>query len=298
MKKTMFTSIEEAVVSTLGDGQRIKNVDNMPGGDINRAYRLTTSDGTRLFIKCNTKARLPFFTAETEGLKTIASAGAIRTPAVLGVGTDERYGAFLLLEWIEAAPRKPDYWENFGHRLAALHAWDTSGLTGNGIFGFPHDNFIGAGEQINTPCGSWIEFFRDCRLVPMLARADGYLDAADKKNAEHLLDHLDDYLVEPEQPSLLHGDLWSGNFITGNDGEAWLIDPAAYVGHREADLAMTELFGGFPATFYDAYQEAYPLQPEYERRRDLYNLYHLLNHLNLFGTAYHDSVREILCKYR
>ena len=290
--------VKDAVASVLGGGQRITEITGVSGGDINRAYRLTASDGTRLFMKCNAKANLPFFLAETEGLEAIASAGAIRTPAVLGTGTDERYGAFLLLEWIEAAPRKQDYWESFGRRLAALHAWDTSSLIGNGIFGFPHDNFIGAGDQINTPRESWIEFFRDCRLAPMLARADGYLDASDKKNAEQLLDHLDKYLEEPTQPSLLHGDLWCGNFTTGSDGEVWLIDPAAYVGHCEADLAMTELFGGYPAAFYDAYKETRPLQPGYERRRDIYNLYHLLNHLNLFGDSYLDAVRQILRAYR
>ena len=290
--------MSETVSSILGHGKRIADIAGVSGGDINRAYRLTASDGTRLFMKCNAKANLPFFLAETGGLEAIASAGAIRTPAVLGVVTDDRYGAFLLLEWIEAAPRKQDYWESFGRRLAALHEWDTSNLIGNGIFGFPHDNYIGAGEQINAPRESWTEFFRDCRLVPMLTRADGYLDVSDKKNAEHLLDHLDEYLEEPTQPSLLHGDLWCGNFTTGSDGEAWLIDPAAYVGHREADLAMTELFGGYPAAFYDAYKEAHPLRPGYERRRDLYNLYHLLNHLNLFGDSYLDSVRQILREYR
>ena len=109
--------------------------------------------------------------------------------------------------------------------------------------------------------------------------------------------NLDRYLVEPEKPSLVHGDLWSGNFITGSDGQAWLIDPAVYVGHAEADLAMTELFGGFHPRFYAAYREVNPLQPGYEQRRDLYNLYHLLNHLNLFGRGYLSSVLRILSRY-
>ena len=108
------------------------------------------------------------------------------------------------------------------------------------------------------------------------------------------MDHLEDFLAEPEHPSLLHGDLWAGNVMTGNDGKAWLIDPAAYVGHAEADIAMTELFGGFPAAFYDAYREAGALPPEYRQRRDLYNLYHLLNHLNMFGGSYLSSVRQIV----
>ena len=293
----MFTSLNTAVTSVLGSTQQITDIAGVSGGDINRAYRLTTADGTRLFMKSNRRDALPFFTAEIEGLNAIAQTGTIRTPSVLGWGTDERYGAFLLLEWIEAAPRKRNYWEIFGQALAAMHMADTSAVIGMDTFGFPHDNFIGAGEQINSPRRSWIDFFRDCRLVPMLRRAETYFDAADRKRADRLLERLADYLIEPERPSLLHGDLWSGNFITGSDGEAWLIDPAAYVGHAEADLAMTELFGGFSPVFYDAYREKYPLQPGYEIRRDLYNLYHLLNHLNLFGGAYLHSVRDILRRY-
>ena len=293
----MFTSLAEAITSILGADIHVADVTGVSGGDINRAYRVTASDGTSLFMKCNTRENLPFFIAETEGLNAIAGTGAIRTPSVLGIGTDDRYGAFLLLSWAEPKARGRSYWETFGRCLADMHRWDTASLNGEGVFGFGRDNFIGAGKQINTPAGSWVEFFRDRRLAPMLARAQGYLDTADRRNAEHLLERLDDYLMEPERPSLLHGDLWSGNFITGSDGEAWLIDPAAYVGYAEADLAMTELFGGFSKAFYDAYKETNPLQPGYETRRDLYNLYHLLNHLNLFGPAYLDPVRRILREY-
>jgi fructosamine-3-kinase len=123
------------------------------------------------------------------------------------------------------------------------------------------------------------------------------LDQNDHRNLTYLLDHLDKYLLEPAFPSLLHGDLWSGNCITGNDGEAWLIDPAVSVGNFEADLAMTELFGGFPYSFYGAYNEINPIDQGYRERRELYNLYHLLNHLNLFGGSYLGAVRRILRKY-
>ena len=295
MQPIPFASLEEAIRAVFGSRARVESMSGVSGGDINRAYRLTLSDGTGVFMKSNATANLPFFTAEAEGLAAIAAAGAIRTPELLGLGTDERYGAFLLLAWTDAGPRSRDYWENFGRRLADMHRTGTSGLTG-GRFGFPRDNFIGAGKQVNTPHDRWIGFFRDCRLTPMFRTADalGYFDAGDRKHMTRLLDRLDELLIEPERPSLLHGDLWSGNFITGSDGEAWLIDPAAYVGHAEADLAMTELFGGFSPAFYDAYREVFPLQPGYGRRRDLYNLYHLLNHLNLFGTAYRGSVRRIL----
>ena len=293
----MFGSLDTAVASVLGCSQQIEIIASVSGGDINRAYRLTTTDGTRLFMKSNRKEALPFFIAEIEGLNAIAHTETIRTPSVLCVGTDDQYGAFLLLEWIEAAPRKQHYWNCFGHSLAAMHLAGTSDIIQNTAFGFPHDNYIGAGKQINSSRESWIDFYRDCRLRPMLERADVYLDTSDRKRADRLMNHLEEYLIEPERPSLLHGDLWSGNFITGSDGEAWLIDPAAYVGHAEADLAMTELFGGFSSAFYDAYREIYPIQPGYESRRDLYNLYHLLNHLNLFGAMYLDSVRGVLRRY-
>lgn len=293
----MHQSLPDAIKSVFGSDKQIVSADRVSGGDINRAFRLTLKDGTCLFMKSNLKANLPFFTAEMEGLSAIAGTGTIRTPSVLGIGTDETFGAFLLLEWAEAALRVRNYWENFGHALAAMHLADTALPDKNDRFGFPHDNFIGAGMQINTPSAGWVSFFRDSRLVPMLKRAAPYLDSANKRNAAYLLDHLENYLIEPERPSLLHGDLWAGNYITGSDGEAWLIDPAAYIGHAEADIAMTELFGGFSSAFYDAYREVYPLQPGYEGRRDLYNLYHLLNHLNLFGAAYLDSVRRVLRRY-
>lgn len=293
-RPTLYASLEEAVRSVFG-GARVEGMSGVSGGDINRAYRLTLTDGTSVFMKANARDALPFFTAEAEGLAAISATGAIRTPELLGLGTDERLGAFLLLAWVEAGPRTRSFWEDFGRGLAAMHHADVSGLTG-GRFGFPHDSFIGAGRQINTPGESWIEFFRDCRLAPMfrIADASGCFDADDRRRMTRLLDRLDERLIEPERPSLLHGDLWSGNFLTGGDGAAWLIDPAAYVGHPEADLAMTELFGGFAPAFYDAYKETSPLQPGYGYRRDLYNLYHLLNHLNLFGAAYRGSVRRIL----
>ncbi|MBR2717002.1 MAG: fructosamine kinase family protein [Oscillospiraceae bacterium] len=294
-----YPSLDEGIRAAFGSGQSVVSMTGVSGGDINRAYRLTLKDGARVFMKANTRDNLAFFTAEAEGLSAIAAAGAIRTPELLGTGTDDRYGAFLLLSWAEAGPKSGTYWETFGANLAAMHLADASALVSGGRFGFLHDNFIGSRRQINSPRGSWTAFFRDCRQAPKLQAADrrGYFDAEDRKRITKLLDRLDEHLTEPERPSLLHGDLWSGNFITGEDGEAWLIDPAAYVGHAEADIAMTELFGGFPPAFYGAYREAHPLQPEYGHRRDLYNLYHLVNHLLMFGAAYLGPVRRILRAY-
>lgn len=269
----------------------VRDMAPVSGGDINAAYRLTLQDGTRAFMKANRSVGPNFFRAEADGLEAIRATGAIRVPGVIATGQDDRFGAFLLLEWVEPAPRRRDFWEAFGHSLAAMHRSPA------GRFGWERDNFIGATPQVNAPRDSWVAFFRDCRLAPQFKRAEHWLDAATRKRAARLLDHLEEHLVEPERPSLLHGDLWSGNFITGSDGQAWLIDPAVYVGHAEADLAMTELFGGFAPAFYAAYREANPLQPGYARRRDLYNLYHLLNHLNLFGGGYLGAVTRVLNAY-
>lgn len=293
-----FHSLQGALTSLFGNDIQIKHTQPISGGDINEAFAVTLTDGNCLFMKSNARENLSFFTAETQGLAAIAQTGTISTPKVLGCGTDEeRNCAFLLLERIVSKVHCTDYWEILGHQLAELHQSATAEWVTGGKYGFLEDNYIGAGKQMNTAKDSWITFFRDCRLEPQFRRASDYFSAEDIKRIDHLLDHIGDILIEPEHPSLLHGDLWSGNVMPGKDGRACLIDPAAYVGHAEADLAMTQLFGGFASGMYAAYQELSPLQPGYEDRRDLYNLYHLLNHLNLFGGSYIMSVRRILHHY-
>ena len=291
-----YTSLASAICSLFGEGTKIESTSRISGGDINEAYGLTLTDGKCIFMKSNVKENLSFFTAEAFGLSAIARTKAIGTPRILGVGTDEEgvgY-SFLLLEFISGKSRSRNYWEDFARQLADMHRASTDGLVSNGKYGFNSDNYIGMRRQVNTGCDSWISFFRDCRLDPQFQDASRYFDRWDRKKIVRFLDHIDEILVEPEYPSLLHGDLWPGNVIAGNDGSAWLIDPAVYVGHAEADIAMTELFGGFPPAFYDAYKEAAPLQPGYERRRDVYNLYHLLNHLNMFGRMYLPEVKRIV----
>lgn len=299
MMPQYFTSIENALDSLFGKGTRIAQTDRISGGDINEAYGLTLTNGTHIFMKSNSKENVTFFTAEAAGLHAIAKTQSIGTPQILCYGTQEGSPgySFLLLEFINGKNRIANYWETFAHQLAAMHQSSAADFVPHGKYGFVQDNYIGAGEQINTPQESWIDFFRSCRLEPQFKRAASCFRTTDWKKITKLLDHLDDFLIEPVHPSLLHGDLWSGNFITGNDGKAWLIDPAAYVGHAEADIAMTELFGGFSPAFYAAYQETAPMQPGYHDRRDLYNLYHLLNHLNLFGQSYLATVQRILAKY-
>lgn len=294
-----FDSLESALHSLFGETVIIIKRERIAGGDINEAFGLVLSDGNRIFMKRNSKENLSFFTAEAAGLSAIAGTGAIGTPRILCSGTDQGDGgyAFLLMEFIAGGRRGKNYWENFAGELAAMHRAGTDGFVPGGSYGFVKNNYIGAGEQINTVCDSFMDFFRECRLKPQFYRAGRYFDDKDLKRIARLLERLDDILIEPEHPSLLHGDLWAGNVITGNDGRAWLIDPAVYVGHAEADLAMTELFGGFPSDFYHAYREASPLQPGYEERRDLYNLYHLMNHLNLFGRSYLLPVKGIISRY-
>ena len=286
-----YDSFKAALLETIGTGD--VTIQPVSGGDINCAYRLS-GNGQHVFMKANRERNIDFFIAEVAGLRAIAETRTIRVPEVLAIGRDDKYGAFLLLEWSRGTP-SAEFFENFGHRLAEMHKAETGGIVKG--FGFSMDNYIGAGKQENTPKENWTEFFRDHRLAPQLRKADYWFDSTDRKRITRLLDNLGDYLPEPDFPSLLHGDLWSGNYITGNDGEAWLIDPAVYVGHAEADLAMTELFGGFPGRFYEAYNEVNRIDAGYKDRRALYNFYHLLNHLNLFGGWYLGEVKEILRRY-
>ncbi len=293
-----YASVTEAIQDLFGADCRITGKRPVSGGDANEAYLLTLSDGTQVFLKENTIAHAAFFDAEAQGVSAIAQTDTIRTPGLYGRGIDRGEGrSFLLMEYIRGARQIPDFWEVFAGELAAMHQAETKGYVVGGNYGFLNDNFIGAGEQQNTPDGKWIGFYTVSRLEPQFRKASGYFGAEERKRILRLLDHLEDHLTEPAHPSLLHGDLWSGNFIVGNDGRAWLIDPAIYVGHAEADIAMTELFGGFSPRFYEAYRREGLLDEGYKDRRDLYNLYHLLNHLNLFGAGYYSPVMRIVTRY-
>ena len=302
MGKTVYGSVEECIKEYFGSSAVITGRSYVGGGDINEAGLLTLSGGETVFMKSNTIAKKDFFRAEQQGLAAIADTGAVRTPKLLGRGVDETVGiSFLLLEYVKGMPQMPDFWGDFGHALATMHLAGTSAFThsdgGSGAYGFYEDNYIGATKQINTPKDSWVEFFITCRLEPQFDMAGRYFDKQEKKRIADFLEKIHAYISEPERPSLLHGDLWSGNYIVGNDRRAWLIDPAVYVGHFEADLAMTELFGGFSRRFYEAYSEVNPIDPSYKDRKPVYNLYHLLNHLNLFGPAYLGGVLDTVRRY-
>ena len=291
-----MNGIDEILKTRYGSSVTVVSKTPVSGGDINMAYALLLSDGSRMFMKANRRENADFFRAEAEGLEALKSAGAIRVPEVIARGEDGNE-SFLLLEYIEEGRRSSHASEELGRRLAQLHMADTAAYVPDGIFGFLHDNYIGAGFQCNKPAETWTEFFIEQRLRPQFERAAYYWDIDERKSIDRFLDRVDRYLAEPERPSLLHGDLWAGNYMIDSSGEPWLIDPAAYVGHAEADLAMTELFGGFDRRFYDAYRETAGIDPGYADRRDLYNLYHLLNHLNLFGGSYLYSVMSIVKRY-
>jgi len=267
----------QAAVSDAAGNFRLERASSVAGGCIHRCL-VIEGGRRRYFVKINDRARLDCFAAEADGLSALAKAGA-RVPAALCHGNSADH-AFLVLEYLELR-REGDYAE-LGRMLATVHS-----LHGD-RYGWHRDNFIGTTPQPNASGPSWIEFWRAERLAPqLLLSGKNGLGSGLVRKGEQLAAELDRLLPDPQPPaSLLHGDLWSGNASFLPDGAPVLFDPAVYFGDREADLAMTELFGGFPKEFYSAYGEAAPLDPGYGTRKTLYNLYHVLNHANLFGGGY------------
>jgi fructosamine-3-kinase len=268
----------------------IRSITSVGGGDINEAARVETAIG-RYFVKWNSRPRPRMFQAEARGLNLLAAANALRIPRVIAA-IDQP--AALVLEWIDLGSNKSAAAEALGRGLAQQHRSVAE------LYGLDHDNYIGSTPQRNTQARSWIEFYRDQRLGAQrdLAQHNGYLTPDRARRLDQVLAHLEQWIDDAAiVPSLLHGDLWGGNYLIDAQGNPVLIDPAVYYGDREAEIAFTELFGGFGARFYAAYNEAWPLDRGYAERRDLYNLYHLLNHLNLFGEGYGGSVDAILRQY-
>lgn len=263
---------------------RIRSVAPVGGGCISETYRVDTEGGA-VFVKHHPAAPDGMFAAEAEGLRALRSAAgeALRVPEVIAMDGAARGAKWLALEWLEPAPRGRDYDERLGRGLAVLHARGGEG------WGWPAPSYIGSLPQENTPAETWPAFWRDRRLLPQLrlAAAAGRAPGA-AGEWERLFARLPELLAagEADGPSLVHGDLWSGNVLATGAGPA-LIDPAVYRGHREVDLAMMELFGGFDPRVLAAYEEARPLLPGYgELRRGIYQLYFLLVHVTLFGGGY------------
>ena len=261
------------------------------GGCINAGGKLTTSGGV-YFLKWNDAGKFPgMFEAEAKGLALLRKTHSVRVPMPVHNGSAGSF-QFLLMDFIEEGARSFEYWENFGSGLATLHRQSAR------TFGLEHNNYIGSLPQCNDPSTSWVEFFVERRLRAQLERArkQGKVDAALYKKFEALFMKLPS-LLATEPPSLIHGDLWGGNLLSDANGKPCLIDPATYYGHREADLAMTQLFGGFDPHFLECYHAEFALAPGYRERFEIYNLYPLLVHLNLFGEGYHAPVVSIVTRF-
>ncbi len=294
-----YNSLNEALEALFGAGVTIAGTKTARGGDQNDARKLILSDGRQFFMKSNTPGKLSSFVREWIGLKAIADTKTISVPVPLALGTDQEIGiSFLLMEYLPPARENRDYWEVFAKELADLHRADAAGLVRGGGFGHIRTDIEEAGYPYLKTFGRWIPFFQECRLGPQIELTASYFSRKERQKPAYLNDHADEILIEPEKPSLVHGDLWGGNYMTGPDGKAWLIDPLAYVGHPEVDIAMSELFGGFSPRFYSAYKEYGLMAPGYPRRRGLYQLYHLVVHVRLFGETYVPSVLRIMDMYR
>jgi fructosamine-3-kinase len=268
-------------------GSAVVAWDAVSGGDINQAHEARLADGHAVFVKSNRNAPAGMFDAEACGLAWLGQAHALRVPAVIAQGPD-----FLVLEYLRPGRRMPDFDELLGRGLASLHRAGAPG------FGLDRDNFIGRLVQANGPLPTWAEFYRERRLLPQLRLAvDGHrASTAMQRGFERLLAHLEDLVGPPEPPARLHGDLWGGNAMVDEMGMPCLIDPAVFGGHREVDLAMMQLFGGFGPRVFAAYDEAFPLLPDHEARVPLYQLYFLMVHVNLFGGSYVASVEHALAR--
>ena len=284
---TLYHEIAEAITEVTGQRFSVQQHQPQPGGCISQTVRLT--DTTRsYFVKLNQADRHDMFIAESEGLQALAASQSVRVPLVICSGVADG-SAYLVLEYIAFGGAGADE-QALGHQLAQLHRATAD------RYGWYRNNTIGSTPQINNWGEDWIEFWCQHRLRFQLERAanraqDNHL----LSRGEALLDRAGDFFCDYlPTASLLHGDLWGGNKAYDQHGQPVIFDPAVYYGDRETDLAMTELFGGFSREFYTAYDAAWPLDAGYARRKDLYNLYHILNHFNLFGGGYSTQARGVI----
>ncbi len=284
-----MSSIHPDIRSWLQDHNRgnITNSEPVGGGCIHETLLIQLDSGNRYFLKQNNQIASDMFEKEAQGLKALRIRGGPVVPEVFLVGTE-----YLLLEDLQPKPRCQDFWQLFGRQLAQVHNQV------NELFGYQENNYIGGNPQLNTWIKNGFDFFREQRIKPQLrmAQKQSLLKTQDIRKLEGLMAKLPELI--PEQPaSLIHGDLWSGNLMADKKGMPAIIDPAVHFGWAEADLAMTDLFGSYPAEFYHAYNDVKSLEPGYRNRYKIYNLYHLLNHLNLFGSGYLSQVRMVLAQY-
>lgn len=285
--QSLHRVIEAAIGDATGLPFRASQVSNVRGGCIHSAEKVTGRDGRSFFVKSNRETLLPIFEEEARALEALTASATLRVPKP--VATCSASGrAALVLEYLDMGHRDGD-WAALGRGLARLHRHTDS------HFGWPADNWLGETPQINTRMESGIAFLRECRLKPQMERARQR--GLTLKGGERLLNSIERIHGKYRpRPSLLHGDLWAGNAGFLRNRTPVIFDPAAHYGDREADLAMTELFGGFPNVFYEAYQEQWPLEPGYHNRKHLHLLYHILNHFNLFGGSYGQQAETLVDK--
>lgn len=284
-------SVKELLSENFQKKINVTDYSTLGGGSINRAYKVNTNRGV-YFVKTNSKQRFPLmFEKEAMGLEILANANCIGIPKVICYGDIEE-DSFLILEYINSASQSGNFWDDFAKNLACLHK------NSNPRFGLDHDNYIGSLAQHNDFKDTWPEFFMEQRLEKQLKMA---CDSASINKSiipffERFYKRIDEIFPQ-EKPSLIHGDLWSGNYMVGADSNAVIIDPAVYYGHREMDLGMSLLFGGFSNQFYESYDNYFPLEKGWEQRMEYCNLYPLLVHVNLFGGGYTSSVKSIISKF-
>lgn len=280
----------QEILDHLGMDEVVVKTKRVAGGCINNTTQCITSKGI-YFIKTTQPPPSDLFEKEIKGLDILHRTSHLRVPKAIvngSIGTT----LFLIMEWIEPGARKMNFWQDFGSSLALQHL-----VTAN-AFGLDHHNHIGRLPQSNTNHPDWANFFINERLVPQLkmAEAGNLISVQIRKGFEKLFLKLKG-LVPQEPPALLHGDLWSGNFMADSSGDPVIFDPAIHYGHRETELAFTTLFGGFDPSFYEAYQEVYPLEQDFHSRFDIHNLYPLLVHVNLFGSSYLPGIITTLGKF-
>jgi protein-ribulosamine 3-kinase len=284
-------SVESLLSAKTGMDVLITESRAMGGGCINEAFTLKTTAG-KFFIKYNSASAFPFmFEKEAEGLKILANTNTIAIPEVIGTSETGKI-AYLIIKYIESGKLTSGFWNEFGTKLANLHRNTID------YYGLDTDNYIGSLVQSNKKHQEFIEFFIEERLEPQLkkARNKGEFSQSDTRYFNSLYKSLHN-IFPIEKPALIHGDLWSGNLMVTNDGSPCLIDPAVYYGHRESDIAMTQLFGGFQPEFYHAYNLEWPMEKDWQKRIYVFNLYPLLVHVNLFGRSYASQVLRIIRQF-
>ena len=275
---------EEIVTAITGQRHTVTGIKKAHGGCISDSYIIITLDDS-LFLKESGLNQKDMFDAEATGLKELSLCNSLKIPKVLGT-LESNTSCYILLESLNLKPHSPSSLKNLGQSLADMHRITSE------KFGFPDSNYIGSTPQINHKCTSWVDFYNNCRLMPQAYMTGN--DAIENK-AEELSEKAAAFFTDYSPvPSLLHGDLWSGNTARIENDTPVIYDPAVYYGDRESDLAFTEFFGGFSKDFYDSYQQSWEVHPSYEIRRYLYQLYHSLNHLNLFGNSYLNRSMEML----